>query len=83
LINDAAVTNAKIGNTIQSNDFSSGSAGWRIQKDGTAELNNATFRGTLNVKSSASGARTEMTNSVIKVFDSSGTLRVKIGDLSA
>lgn len=38
--------------------------------------------GTLNVKSATTGARTEITNSVIKVFDSTGTLRVKIGDLS-
>lgn len=82
-IGDAAVTNAKIGNTIQSSDFSTGTAGWRIQKDGNAELNNATFRGTLNIKSASTGARTEMSNSVIKVFDSSGVLRVKIGDLSA
>ncbi len=42
-----------------------------------------TFTGTLNVQSAASGARTEITNSVIKVYDASGTLRVKIGDLTA
>ena len=44
---------------------------------------NATFSGTLNVKSAASGARLEITNNVIKVFDASGVLRVKIGDLLA
>lgn len=42
-----------------------------------------TFNGTLNVKSAESGARMEIKNNVIKVFDASGTLRVKIGDLSA
>jgi len=82
-IGDGEITNAKINDVIQSSDFSSGSSGWRIQKSGNAELNNATFRGTLSVKSASSGARTEMTNEVIKVFDSSGTLRVKIGNLSA
>jgi len=82
-ISDAAITNAKINDSIQSSDFSTGTAGWRIQKSGDAELNNATFRGTLNIKSAASGARTEMTNDVLKVFDSAGTLRVKIGNLSA
>ena len=41
-----------------------------------------TFSGSLNVKSAASGARMEITNSVIKVFDASGILRVKIGDLA-
>ena len=44
---------------------------------------NATFSGSLNVKSAASGARLEITNNVIKVFDASGVLRVKIGDLLA
>jgi len=83
LIADAAITNAKIDDTIQSNSFSSGSAGWRIQKSGNAEFNDAVFRGSLNVRSGTSGARTEITNSVIKVYDSSGVLRVKIGDLNA
>lgn len=42
----------------------------------------ATFAGTLSVASASTGARTEISNTVIKVFD--GTrLRVQIGDLSA
>ena len=82
-IGDGEITNAKINNDIQSNDFSSGSSGWRIRKSGEAEFNNATFRGNLNVKSSSSGARTEINNSVIKVYDSNGVLRVKLGDLNA
>lgn len=36
-----------------------------------------------NVKSAASGARMELNNRAIKIYDASGTLRVKIGDLSA
>ncbi len=44
---------------------------------------NATFMGSLDVKSATSGARMEVKNSVIKVFDTNGVLRVKIGDLSA
>ena len=82
-IADAAITNAKIGNVIQSSSYVAGSAGWRIDKTGAAEFNNATFRGTLDVKSSASGARTEIKNNFIKVYDASGVLRVQIGDLSA
>lgn len=82
-IQDATITNAKINDSIQSNDFSSGSAGWRIQKSGAAEFNNATFRGTIDVKSSTTGARLEIKNNVIKVYDSSGVVRAKIGDLSA
>ncbi|MBJ8821717.1 host specificity protein J [Citrobacter braakii] len=37
-IQDGSITNAKIGNFIQSNNFVAGSAGWRIDKDGNAEL---------------------------------------------
>ena len=82
-IGDAQITNAKIGGVINSTDYSAGTAGWQIDKGGSAEFNNATFRGTLSIKSAASGARMETNNSVIKVYDASGTLRVKLGDLSA
>jgi hypothetical protein len=43
---------------------------------------NATFAGTLNVASATSGARTEITNAVIRVYDSGNTIRVKLGNLS-
>jgi len=82
-IQDASITNAKINDTIQSNDFNSGVAGWRIQKSGAAEFNNATFRGTIDVRSSPTGARLEIKNNVIKVYDSNGVVRAKIGDLAA
>ena len=81
-INDAAITNAKIANVIQSASYTAGSAGWKIDKAGQMEMNNATFRGTIDVKSAASGARTEITNSTIRVYDSSNVVRVKIGNLS-
>jgi hypothetical protein len=42
-----------------------------------------TFTGGLDVKSASSGARMEIKNNVIKVFDAAGVLRVQIGDLSA
>lgn len=42
----------------------------------------ATFTGSLNVKSAASGARMEVTNDSIKVYDAAGTLRVQIGNLA-
>lgn len=38
LIQDGSISNAKIGNYIQSNNFVSGSTGWRIDKNGNAEL---------------------------------------------
>ena len=80
LIKDGTITNAMIGNTIQSTDFAAGSAGWRIKKNGNAELNNATFRGTLDVGGS-SGSRMTITSTKLRVYDGN-TLRVKIGDLS-
>lgn len=80
-IADAAIGNAQIADTIQSADYSSGSAGWKIQKSGQMEMNNATFRGTLDVKSATSGQRMEITNSTIRIYDASGVLRVKIGNL--
>ena len=47
-IANLAVTNSKISGAIQSADYSSGSSGWKIDKNGSAELNNATFRGALD-----------------------------------
>lgn len=38
LIQDGSISNAKIGNYIQSNNFVAGSTGWRIDKNGNAEL---------------------------------------------
>lgn len=38
--------------------------------------------GTISIKSATTGARLEMTNDVIKVFDENGTLRVKLGNLA-
>ncbi|HGA6550743.1 TPA: host specificity protein J [Salmonella enterica subsp. enterica serovar Virchow] len=37
-IQDGTITNAKIGNFIQSNNYVSGVQGWRIDKNGNAEL---------------------------------------------
>lgn len=47
-----------------------------------ATTGDATFSGILNVAGATSGARLEITNNVIKVFDSLGTLRVKLGNLA-
>ena len=38
--------------------------------------------GNVEIRNAATGERLEVTNSVIRVYDSSGTLRVKLGDLS-
>ena len=81
-IGDAEITNAKIANVLSSTDYVSGSAGWKINKAGEIEMSNATFRGTLDVASSATGERIEITNDGILVYDASNVVRVKLGDLS-
>lgn len=47
VIKDGSISNAKIGNFIQSNNYVAGTTGWRIDKSGSAELSNATVRGNL------------------------------------
>lgn len=46
-IENGSIDNAKIGNYIQSNNYVSGSSGWSINKNGAAEFNNVTVRGTV------------------------------------
>lgn len=45
VIGDGTISNAKIGNYIQSNNYAAGSAGWKLNKAGDAEFNNVTVRG--------------------------------------
>jgi hypothetical protein len=59
-----------------------GGAGWIVNKNGNSEMNNGVWHGKLDVKSSASGERMEIKNNVIRIYDASNVLRVKIGDLS-
>ncbi|HHE4670242.1 TPA: DUF1983 domain-containing protein [Escherichia coli] len=47
VIGDGTISNAKIGNYIQSNNYVAGSAGWKLNKAGDAEFNNVTVRGTV------------------------------------
>jgi len=81
MIQDASIDNAKIGNVIQSSNYSAGTAGWKIDKTGQIEANDATFRGTLDVSNAATGDRLKITSTKIEVFDGN-TLRVRIGELS-
>ncbi|EPP0920939.1 phage tail tip fiber protein [Escherichia coli] len=50
-IADAAITTAKIAQQIQSTNYKAGSAGWMINKSGSAELNNVTVRGAVYANS--------------------------------
>lgn len=47
LIQDGSITNAKIGNIIQSNNYIAGQQGWMVNKNGGSEFQNTTVRGTI------------------------------------
>ncbi|MBA2925150.1 phage tail protein [Pseudomonas sp. P7] len=72
-IRDGAITNAKIGNYIQSNNYVAGLSGWKLFFDGTFEINSAFGGQARQVINSAGG----------KVFDENGIKRYQWGDLSA
>ncbi|HCM9473661.1 TPA: host specificity protein J [Enterobacter roggenkampii] len=70
-IQDGTITNAKIGNFIQSNNYVAGSVGWRLDKSGTLEMNGAT----------SGQGRLTLNNTRMDVYDQNGTLRVRMGQL--
>ncbi|MCK1142989.1 DUF1983 domain-containing protein [Providencia stuartii] len=50
-IQDGSITNAKIGNVIQSNGYKADKDGWHINKNGFAEFQNIKARGEINATS--------------------------------
>jgi predicted phage tail protein len=70
-IQDGSITNAKIGEVIQSNNWVSGQAGWAISKTGYFEMNGNT----------PGAGRIVITSAGVKVYDQNGTLRVQLGNL--
>ena len=71
-IKDASITNAKIGSYIQSNNYVSGSTGWKLDKSGTFE----------NYGSVSGEGAMKWTNTTISVKDGNGVLRVQIGRIT-
>ncbi|HCJ6659230.1 TPA: DUF1983 domain-containing protein [Enterobacter hormaechei subsp. xiangfangensis] len=71
-IQDGTISNAKIGNYIQSNNYVAGSVGWRLDKGGTFE----------NYGSTAGEGAMKQTNQTISVRDSNNVLRVQIGRIT-
>ncbi|WP_249440684.1 phage tail tip fiber protein [Escherichia coli] len=65
---DASITTAKIANTIQSNNYVANSTGWQINKAGTIYINGTGGTG-----------RMVISNNIIQIYDSNGTLRVRMG----
>ncbi|MBA7895833.1 DUF1983 domain-containing protein [Enterobacter hormaechei] len=71
-IQDGTISNAKIGNYLQSNDYVAGSVGWKLDKSGTFE----------NYGSTAGEGAMKQTNQTISVRDSRNVLRVQIGRIT-
>ncbi len=69
LIQDASITNAKIGSYIQSNNYVAGKAGWRIDKNGVLEMNSAL----------PGGGRSVFDSNGISVYDPNGVRRFAAG----
>ncbi|MCG3099082.1 host specificity protein J [Enterobacter sp. DRP3] len=72
VIGDGTISNAKIGNYIQSNNYVAGSVGWKLDKSGTFE----------NYGSTAGEGAMKQTNQTISVKDGSNVLRVQVGRLT-
>jgi len=79
--NDIAGGNGSlVRNWLQSSNFVTGVSGWQIRKDGTAEFNNGTFRGSLQV-GTAPGQRFIVNpgnGDVLDVYDASNHLIANI-----
>ncbi|UVL26838.1 host specificity protein J [Pseudomonas donghuensis] len=69
-IQDGTITNAKIGSFISSLDYVPGVSGWRLNKDGTFELNG----------SSPGQGRSTYTNRSLRFWDANNMKRLQLGD---
>lgn len=70
LIGTGWITNAMIGEYIQSNDYVPGVSGWRIEKSGRFEINGV-----------GGGGRMVLTNEYIKFIDPNGVARFEAGNV--
>ncbi|EGD1871863.1 DUF1983 domain-containing protein [Escherichia coli] len=78
-IQDGTISNAKIGNFIQSNNYVAGSAGWKLNKAGDAEFNNVTVRGVVYASGGSFTGEIQATSGKFK-----GTVEAQsfIGDIA-
>lgn len=79
-IKDASITTAKIAQQIQSTNYTSGSAGWMLNKNGNAEFNNVTVRGTVYATNGKFTGEIQATSGTFK-----GTVQANkfVGDIVA
>lgn len=69
MIKNASINFAQISDTLQSDNFVSGSTGWRFSKGGGLEIN-------ANI---AGQGRVNLNNQALLVYDAANTLRVRLG----
>lgn len=66
-------------NAIQSEGFVSGSVGWRITRDGNAEFNDGTFRGTVTITNpSGAGIVIDSDDAVLRFVDADGNVLAEL-----
>lgn len=71
-IQDGTITNAKIGNYIQSNNYATSGTGWNLDKNTGFTFKSAT----------AGQGSITLDGRGLRVYDSAGNWKVKVGDLS-
>lgn len=85
--NDIAGGNGQlVRNWIQSQNYTPGVSGWRISKNGNAEFNNGTFRGSIEVGPLTGQhfiVNNTATGDVIDIYDASNRLVTSIGNTGA
>lgn len=73
VIGDGTIDMAKIATALQSTNYVADQQGWRLDKDGTFEINGSV----------AGQGRMQMTHRALKFWDGNNVLRVQAGDLTA
>ncbi|MEQ5178545.1 phage tail tip protein J-related protein [Proteus genomosp. 6] len=82
-INEAWLNSVVVTEYIKSGDYVPGKSGFLIDgKTNNMEMNNATFRGNLDIGTNKTGQRIVITNNRIAVYDDRGVLRVEIGEIT-
>lgn len=82
-INEAWLNSVVVTEYIKSGDYVPGKSGFLIDgKTNNMEINNATFRGKLDIGTNKTGERIVITNDRIAVYDDKGVLRVEIGKIT-
>ena len=80
LIQDGSITNAKIGNVIQSSNYIAGEQGWSIDKNGNAEFSGVTVRGHIEADSGSFHGTIDATDGI---FRGSVEANSFVGDIAA